>query len=135
MKRLPKGLLKKTYPNWSDNQEINYWWSGDINGGPDTPNLISLADHPYLPTSIFGNQNPVNQPQPLNNPLVEVNEDLFADEDGFQTPLSLLQPPTLKGATGTRRGSRPGSRSTSPPGRSLGYELAKVQPELGAVKF
>jgi hypothetical protein len=126
---LSKGLIKKTYPNWNDNQVFNYWWSGDINGGPDTPNFISLADHPYLPTSIFGNQNPVNQPQPLNNQLVEVNENLFEDEDGLQTPPSLPWPPTLKGAAGTRRGSRPGSRSTSrgpSPGRSLGYELANV---------
>jgi hypothetical protein len=46
------------------------------------PNFISLADHPYLPKSIFGNQNPVNQPQPLNDQPVEVNKDLVEDEDG-----------------------------------------------------
>jgi hypothetical protein len=31
IKRLPKGLIKKTYPSWNDNQVNNYWWSGDIN--------------------------------------------------------------------------------------------------------
>ncbi len=40
--------------------------SGEINEGPDDPNLISLSDHPYLPTSIFGNQNFVKA-QPLVN--------------------------------------------------------------------
>jgi hypothetical protein len=63
IKRLPKGLIKRMYPSWNDNQVMNYWWSGDINTGPDVSNFISLADHPYL--SIFGNQNPVNQPHPL----------------------------------------------------------------------
>ena len=138
IKPLPKGLIKKTYPSWNDNQVINYWWSGDINDGPDAPNFISLANHPYLPTTIFENQNPANRPQLLNNQPVVVNEDLFAEEDGFQTPPSLPRPPTLKGAAGTRRGSRPGFRSTwrgPSPGRSLGYKLANVQPELRGAKF
>ncbi len=56
IKACPKGVIKENYLNWTDNQIINYWWSGDINEGPDDPNLISLADHPCLPTSIFGNQ-------------------------------------------------------------------------------
>jgi hypothetical protein len=55
IKRLLKGLSKKTYPSWNENQVIYYWWSGDINEGPDVPNFLSLADHPYLATSIFGN--------------------------------------------------------------------------------
>jgi hypothetical protein len=66
-KCLPKGLIKRTYPSWNNNQVNIYWWSGEINTGPDVPTFISLADHPYLPTSIFGNQNPVNEPLPLNN--------------------------------------------------------------------
>ena len=96
------------------------------------------AAHPYLPTTIFGNRNPVNQPQTLNNQPVEVNKDLFADEDGFQTPPSLQWPPTPKGAARNRRGSRPGSKSTSrgpSQGRPLGYESANVRPELRAAKF
>jgi hypothetical protein len=131
---LPKGLIKKTYPSRNDNQVIYYWWSGDINEGPDALNFISLAD--YLPTSIFGNQNPVNQP--LNNQPVEVNKDLFTDEDVLKPPPSLLQPSMPKGAARTRRGSRPGSRSTSRgplPGRPLGYELGNVWPELRTAKF
>ena len=72
----------KNLPKLERNQVINYWRSGDINTGPDVPNFISLADHPYLPKSIFGNQNPVNQPQPLNDQPVEVNKDLVEDEDG-----------------------------------------------------
>jgi len=48
--------LKKSYTNQSNNQIINYRWSGDIYEGPDDPTLISLADHQYLPTRIFGNQ-------------------------------------------------------------------------------
>ncbi len=62
----PKGVIKENYPNWNYNQIINYWWLGDINEGPDDPNLISLADHPYLPTLIFGNQNFV-EAQPVVN--------------------------------------------------------------------
>jgi hypothetical protein len=102
IKRLPRGLIKRTYPNGNEKQVINYCWSGDINTGPDVPNFISLADHPYLPTLTFGNQNPVNQPQPLNNQPVEVNEDLFEDEDGFQTLPNSPQPATLRTS---RRGS------------------------------
>jgi hypothetical protein len=45
-------------------------------------NLIILADHLYLPTSIFGNRNPViDQPK--------ANEDLFEYEDGNCMPLGL----------------------------------------------
>jgi hypothetical protein len=54
-------------------------WSGDINEGPDDPNLISLTDHPYLPTSIFGNQKHLEeqpvlieaQPVQLREPRLE----------------------------------------------------------------
>jgi hypothetical protein len=68
--------MKENYPNWSDNQITNYWSSGDINEGPDDPDLISLADHPYLPTAIFGNQKeqPVlikAQPVQLREPQLE----------------------------------------------------------------
>jgi hypothetical protein len=91
------------------------------------PNFISLADHPYLPTSIFGNQNPVNQLQPLNDQPVEVNKDLFEDEYGFQTPPN--SPQTAKPGT-----SRANSRVPSP-GRSLGYDLANVRPELRMAQF
>jgi hypothetical protein len=65
IKRLPKGLIKKNYLNWNNNLVINYLWRGDINEGPDVPNFISLTDHPYLPTSIFGNQNPLSKPSTL----------------------------------------------------------------------
>jgi hypothetical protein len=92
---LPKGLIKRNCTNWNNNQVFNNRWSRDINEGPDVPNFISLADHPYLPKSIFGNQNPVNQPQPLNNQPVEINKDIFEEEDGFQTPPSLPQPSNL----------------------------------------
>jgi hypothetical protein len=45
-------------------------------------NLIILADQLYLPTSIFGNRNPViDQPK--------ANEDLFECEDGNCMPLGL----------------------------------------------
>jgi hypothetical protein len=57
------------------------------------------AAHPYLPTTIIGNRNPVNQPQTLNNQPVEVNKDLFADEDGFHTHPSWPRPPSPKGAS------------------------------------
>jgi hypothetical protein len=69
---------------------------------------------------------------------VEVNEDIFEDKDGFQTPQSLPQPSMLNQTLGTKRGSSPGSRSTSrgpSAGRSLGYDLANVQPKLGTAKF
>ena len=53
IKHLPKGLIKQTYPNWNNNQEIHFWWSGNINEGTDVSNFISHADHPYLPTSFL----------------------------------------------------------------------------------
>ncbi len=56
LKLVPRELLKKTTQTGTTTNLINYWWSGDINEGPDDPNLISLADHPYLPTSILQNR-------------------------------------------------------------------------------
>ena len=134
IKRLPKGLIKRTYPNWNNNQVINYWWSGDINMGPDVPNFISLSDHPYLPTTIFGNQIPVNDPQPLNNQPVDIDENLFEDEDGIPTPPGSPQPSTSTRPTGTERRSRSRSRGPSP-GKTLGYDPANVRPELRAARF
>jgi hypothetical protein len=63
-----------------------------------------------------------------------VNEDFFEEEDGFQTPPSLPQPSTSTTAMGTRRSSRPGSRSTSR-GPSPGYDLANVRPDLRMARF
>ena len=54
IKDLPSGFLKREYPNWNENQVINFWWSGDINDIPDKIGF-SLADNPYLPPSVaFG---------------------------------------------------------------------------------
>ena len=77
----------------------------------------------------------MNQPQPLNDQLVEVNEDLFEDEDGFQTPRNSPQPATPRNLRrGSRKGSRANSRGLSP-GRSLSYDLANVRPELRRAQF
>jgi hypothetical protein len=109
IKMLPAGVLKRDNPSWNHNQIINYWWSGDINEGPDDIGF-SLADNPYLPPSVaFGGrfahdyQDPdqVQVPAPVQaqvpNPLqglapnqnqvpIEINEDLFEDEVDFATP-------------------------------------------------
>ncbi len=81
----------------------------------------------------------MNQPQPLNNQPVEVNKDIFEEEDGFKTPPSSPQPAKLSAAMGpwrrcSRTGSRACSRGTSP-GRSLGYDLANVRHELRTTQF
>jgi hypothetical protein len=46
IKACPTGVIQETYPNWSHNQIINYWWSGDINEGPDDPTLSVLQITP-----------------------------------------------------------------------------------------
>jgi hypothetical protein len=117
---LPGGVLKREYPNWNHNQIINYWWSGDINEGPDDIGF-SLADNPYLPPSVaFGGrfthdyqnpvqvqvqvQVPIQAPAQIPNPFqglvpnqapvqIEINEGLFEDEDDFATPPASPQAP------------------------------------------
>jgi hypothetical protein len=105
IKMLPAGVLKRDYPSWIHNQIINYWWSGDINEGPDDIGF-SLAENPFLPPSVaFGGrfahdyqapaqvQVQAQVPNPFQglalntNPVpIEINEDLFEDKDDFATP-------------------------------------------------
>jgi hypothetical protein len=165
IKACPRGVIKENYPNWNDNQIINYWWSGDINEGPDDPNLISLADHPYLPSSIFGNQK--EQPvlleaQPVQGPLLEaqpavrpeavaldppnilevqpldINENLFEDEDGddFFSPPSSPAPSTST-ATNTQSAGGGDTRVGTPVSTrtSAGFVLSNVRPALLTAPF
>jgi len=123
IKACPKALIKKTYPSWNENQIINYWWSGDIYEGPDMPNLISLADNPYLPTSIFGRLPAV----PIAPPPLLINEGLFEDEDGLEE-----EQPRPGPALPTR--PRPGRPKTSAGGTAK-YELENVRADLRTATF
>jgi len=67
----------------------------------------------------------------LNNQPVEVNEDLFEDEDGFQTPQSSLLPSASKAVTGTRRGSDLAQDQPSP----SRYDYANIRPNLRTAQF
>jgi hypothetical protein len=61
---------------------------------------------------------------------VEVNEDLFEDEDGFQTPRNSPQPATPRNLRrGSRKGSRANSRGSNPEG--LQTFPQKPQKEIG----
>jgi hypothetical protein len=160
IKACPKGVIKENYPNWNDNQIINYWWSGDINEGPDDPNLISLEDHPYLPTSIFGNrkeqpvllEGPQLEAQPavwpeavaLNPPNVfeahtlDINKNLFEDEDGddfFSPPSSPA--PSKSAATNTQSAGGGDTRLGTPVSTrtSAGFVLSSVRPALLTAPF
>jgi hypothetical protein len=97
---LPASVLKRDYKSWNHNQIIDYWWSGNINEGPDDLGF-SLADNPYLPPSVaFGGRFAHNyqapapvqvqaqvpaQAQVLAQVPIEINEDLFKNEDEFIT--------------------------------------------------
>jgi hypothetical protein len=166
IKMLPAGVLKRDYPSWNHNQIINYWWSGDINEGPDDIGF-SLADNPYLPPSVaFGGrfahdyqapaqaQVQVQVPNPFqglvpnqNQVPIEINEDLFEDEDDFATPPDSPQAstPASPGSdqgpatpgTGTQKATASGSgRPFRPDDATLQrfgikpYDLGKVRPEL-----
>jgi hypothetical protein len=166
IKILPAGVLKRDYPSWNHNQIINYWWSGDINEGPDDTGF-SLADNPYLPPSVaFGGrfahnyqapaqvqvqakvQNPFQGLAPNQNQVpIEINEDLFEDEDDFATPLALPKAPTPASpgpdqsptttGTGTQKATASGSRGPYHPDDATlqrfgikPYDLGKVRPEL-----
>ncbi len=103
---LPASVLKSDYPSWNHNQIINYCWRGNINEGPDYIGF-SLADNPYLPPSVaYGGrfahdyQVPVQVPNPFQDLVpaqvpvpIEINEDLFKNEDDFITPPGLPQAP------------------------------------------
>ena len=133
IKSCPKGEIKKAYPNWNENEIINYWWSGDIYEGPDEPNLISLADNPWLPTTIFIPRNNV-VPHPI-----EVNEALFENEDldeDFVTPP--LSPTTRTASTPTTQptgSGHPGLGTPTPAGRATGYILGNIRPALRTATF
>jgi hypothetical protein len=165
IKMLPAGVLKRDYPSWNHNQIINYWWSGDINEGPDDIGF-SLADNPYLPPSVaFGGRfahdyqapaqaqvqvpNPFQGLAPNQNPVpIEINEDLFEDEDDFATPPASPQAPTPEspgpapspiptGTGGTQKATASGSgRHFRPDDATLQrfgikpYDMDKVRPEL-----
>ena len=56
----------------------------DINEGPDNPNLINFADHPYLPTTLFGKRNIVEaQPVFIKAQPVQANGHLFEAQPAF----------------------------------------------------
>jgi hypothetical protein len=165
IKMLPAGVLKRDYPSWNHNQIINYWWSGDINEGPDDIGF-SLADNPYLPPSVaFGGRfahdyqapaqaqvqvpNPFQGPAPNQNQVpIEINEDLFEDEDDFATPPASPQAPTPAspgpdhsliptGTGGNQKATASGSRGHDRPDDATlqrfgikPYDLGKVRPEL-----
>jgi hypothetical protein len=96
IKACPKGVIKENYPNWNNNQINNYWWSGDINEGPDDPNLISLADHPYLPTSIFGNQKHLEeQPVLIKAQPVQLREPLLEAQPAVRPEAVAINPPNI----------------------------------------
>jgi hypothetical protein len=157
IKMLPAGVLKRDYPSWNHNQIINYWWSGDINEGPDDIGF-SLADNPYLPPSVaFGGRFAHDYQAPAQaqvqvqvpNPIpIEINEDLFEDEDDFATPPASPQPPTPEspgpsgrpvptGTRGTQKATASGAgRHFRPDDATLQrfgikpYEMDNVRPEL-----
>jgi hypothetical protein len=157
IKMLPAGVLKRDYPSWNHNQIINYWWSGDINEGPDDIGF-SLADNPYLPPSVaFGGRFAHDYQAPAQaqvqvqvpNPIpIEINEDLFEDEDDFETPPASPQPPppaspgpdhspVPTGSGGTQKATASGSgRHHRPDDATLQrfglkpYDLDKVRPAL-----
>ncbi len=173
IKMLPAGVLKRDYRSWNHNQIINYWWSGDINEGPDDIGF-SLADNPYLlPSVAFGVrlahdyqapaqvQVPVPVPAQVPNPFqglapaqvpvsIEINEDLFEDEDDFATLPALPQAPapaspgpaqtpmtgrgaratTTSGAASTSKGPSCPSDATLQKYGIKPYDLANVRLEL-----
>ena len=129
IKDLPSGFLKREYPNWNENQVINFWWSGDINGAPEEMG-ISLAEHPYQsPSLLLQNRIPVQPQLPVQVQQQPVEEE---DEDeNFQTPPG--SPASATGpaapAAGTAGPSVPSSNQFRP------YNLGNVRPELRTASF
>jgi hypothetical protein len=81
-------MLKRDYPSWSHIPITNYWWSRDINEGPDNIGF-SLAYNPYLPPSVdfrgrFAHdyQVPAQVPNPVpNHAPVEVQVRIGINKD------------------------------------------------------
>ena len=127
IKDLPSGFLKREYPNWNENQVINFWWSGDINDAPDEIGF-SLADNPYLPPSVaFGIRPNQEEAQPA-----ELEEE---DEENFQTPPgSPAQAGPPSPPTGTR-GPGTSGMAVPAPTKFKPYNLGNVRPELQQADF
>ena len=49
----PREIIEKRFPGWTDAQIINFHYSGDINGGPDDPHLISIEEAGSLPNAFY----------------------------------------------------------------------------------
>ena len=144
IKNCPPGYIRANYPSWNDNEIINYWWSGDINEGPDEIGF-SLSDNPYLPPSVqFGGifaHDYIPEDQEEEPEFHDLDNSSSGSDDDFDTPPGTPQASTSSaatpasskrkttGATGTAAGGAGNVPSPSTSGKSK-YDLTKVRKEL-----
>ena len=151
----PQELIKKRFPNWSEAQIINFHYSGDINIGPDDPELISIGEAGSLPSQFYNTFFPpiqVPQPQPAQplQPVHQIDPALIGPNPFGQLRQRNDQPQDQwKPAKETRGQATPGppepdgqlpqgsgtGRTGSPTPTGPLYDLERIRPELRTANF
>ena len=78
----PREIIEKRFPGWTEAQIINFHYSGgDINMGPDDPDLISIEEAGSLPSAFYDTFFPplqIHQPaQPQPVQAQRLNQELI----------------------------------------------------------
>ena len=151
----PREIIEKRFPGWTEAQIINFHYSGgDINMGPDDPDLISIEEAGSLPSAFYETFFPPlqihqpAQPQPvqahqLDQRLIGPNPfgRLFRQDEKPPDP---TRPTTTTEGQTTSGPPEPDRRLNQGPGdprpgtssaTGTSHDLDRIRPELRTANF
>lgn len=145
----PKEIIEKRYPGWNEAQIINFNYSGDINIGPDDPELISIGEAGSLPSQFYQTFFP-QLPQVQQLPVQLLDQQLIGPNpfgqlrQRHERPPDQTRPPTTTTGQATPEPPEPDGRLPQGSGDlGLGthaskgqcYDLERIRPELRNANF